>query len=590
MAYVEIHEITQTLGKVFNYGSNDKVKLVVEEKDDLKDALAYAEKDKQGEIVVYKTISTGINCTPATALDVSDFLMNSSKEKRGKKKIQTKSGEEVIGWHCTQTFEESPSELSQEKAHELGLKFAKEMFGDFPCVVSTHCNTGHIHNHIVFGAWNVHGKKHNNNNSKYAEMRRCSDKLCDEYGLSVMEKTREVKLLKWVDEKGKTHYYEPTERKDAIRDGEFANVGDYRNTKAYEAIEIFKKTNREVIQEDIDNLLPSVDTYEELLDCLRNVGYTVSDRKKNGEWLSHISFKAPMQDSATRDYKLGDGTFYTREILTAHIEKMVAERSSVTVAQEEKRGNIFLALDREEVDEEYRPNSTVERGGIERFIISDAKAKNQELRASYRDALRICREKSEAVMPDKRSQYLYDCITANLRTLQFVEQKNIRSFESLNHTVSILYSKRNEAREQLAKIKTVLERGNESLLVLEKYNQLKRDIEAHSGDTDYEAFEKSADIQVLRSYEAVLKQRSLIEPDKQEKFRALIKSYTKRFNDLAGALKQVNTQIAEYDDCVYTLNRIDQDSRNVYQKEVKDYYAIRDENRKEKGKRKGEDR
>ena len=41
-------------------------------------------------------------------------------------------------------------EVSPKKCHELGLQYAKELFGDdFQFIVATHLNTDNVHNHIV---------------------------------------------------------------------------------------------------------------------------------------------------------------------------------------------------------------------------------------------------------------------------------------------------------------------------------------------------------------------------------------------------------------------------------------------------------
>ena len=50
----------------------------------------------------------------------------------------------------------------------------------------------------------------------YNRIRSVSDRLCDEYGLSVLENTREQKLIKWEDKDGVTRYYEPTDRKNEL--------------------------------------------------------------------------------------------------------------------------------------------------------------------------------------------------------------------------------------------------------------------------------------------------------------------------------------------------------------------------------------
>ena len=59
---------------------------------------------------------------------------------------------------------------------------------------------------------------------------------------------------------------------------------------------------------------------------LRDIGYEIKDKKKNGEWREHISFKNPTASKATRDKTLSEDGFYNRENLTSYIEEMVEKR------------------------------------------------------------------------------------------------------------------------------------------------------------------------------------------------------------------------------------------------------------------------
>ena len=56
--------------------------------------------------------------------------------------------QDVQGFHLVQSF--AAGEVTPELAHQLGLEFAERLLGgEFQAVVSTHLNTGHIHNHLV---------------------------------------------------------------------------------------------------------------------------------------------------------------------------------------------------------------------------------------------------------------------------------------------------------------------------------------------------------------------------------------------------------------------------------------------------------
>ena len=61
----------------------------------------------------------------------------------------------------------------------------------FQVLVATHMNTDNLHNHFVINSVSyVDGKKYEQRRSQYAEFRAASDKLCREYGLSVVEQPK----------------------------------------------------------------------------------------------------------------------------------------------------------------------------------------------------------------------------------------------------------------------------------------------------------------------------------------------------------------------------------------------------------------
>lgn len=101
------------------------------------------------------------------------------------KKTYNKTGG-ILGFHAYQSFGEN--EVTPEIAHQIGVQLANEMWGNrFEVIVSTHQNTKHIHNHFVINSVSFKdGKKYYDNHINYARMRRLSDDLCAEYGLSVI--------------------------------------------------------------------------------------------------------------------------------------------------------------------------------------------------------------------------------------------------------------------------------------------------------------------------------------------------------------------------------------------------------------------
>ena len=97
----------------------------------------------------------------------------------------------VQGYHLVQSFAEG--EVTPELAHQIGVELADQLLGGrYQAVVTTHLNTRHIHNHIVWCAVALdNGRKyHSNAKSYYTEVRARSDALCRQYGLSVIETER----------------------------------------------------------------------------------------------------------------------------------------------------------------------------------------------------------------------------------------------------------------------------------------------------------------------------------------------------------------------------------------------------------------
>ena len=140
----------------------------------LEEAVDYALNRDKTESVCFKT---GLRCLCETAF---------SDMKENVQRWHKTSG--VQGYHLVQSFAEG--EVTPELAHQIGVELADQMLGGrYQTVVTTHLNTRHIHNHIVWCAVALdNGRKyHSNARSYYTEVRAKSDALCRQYGLSVIE-------------------------------------------------------------------------------------------------------------------------------------------------------------------------------------------------------------------------------------------------------------------------------------------------------------------------------------------------------------------------------------------------------------------
>lgn len=144
--------------------------------DDMKDffqVFSYATnptKTNEGEYV------TVINCLKEIALQ----QMILTKKQYGKE-------DKYIAWHGYQSFK--PTEITAEQCHKIGQKLAKKMWGDrYQIIVTTHLDKDHLHNHFCFNSVSyLDGGKYNYSKSEQKRLRDVSDRLCREYGLSVIE-------------------------------------------------------------------------------------------------------------------------------------------------------------------------------------------------------------------------------------------------------------------------------------------------------------------------------------------------------------------------------------------------------------------
>ena len=180
-----------------------------------------------------------------------------------------------LGRHLIQAF--SPGEVSPEEAHEIGMQLAKEILGGkYEFVLTTHVDKGHIHNHLIFNAFSFVDHKHYHSNKRsYHFIRRTSDRLCQEHGLSVIVPGQD---------KGKS-YIEHTA----------AKAGTSYKVRLKAAI---------------DRLIPISNDLEDLLSLLQREGYEI----KRGKY---ISCRASDQERFTRLKTLG--VDYTEEAIRSRI-------------------------------------------------------------------------------------------------------------------------------------------------------------------------------------------------------------------------------------------------------------------------------
>lgn len=145
--------------------------------------IAYACKDAKTNHEGQQLIS-GINCVPSLAFD--EFMTT--------KRLYNQDGGRMF-YHMVQSF--SPEEnITPEVAHEIACKLADAIPG-FEIVVATHCDADHVHSHFVINSVSFEtGKKYHSDPQSIQALWDASDKLCVQYGLSVItqRKKKEHKM------------------------------------------------------------------------------------------------------------------------------------------------------------------------------------------------------------------------------------------------------------------------------------------------------------------------------------------------------------------------------------------------------------
>lgn len=173
MAATSLWHIKGNLKDLLDYVKNPEKTVPDKAMQDFFDVFSYVrnpEKTDNGGYV------SAINCLKETALQ--QMILT-------KKQYQKADG--YIAWHGYQSFK--PDEVTPDECHEIGLKLAREMWGDkYQIIVATHLDKGHLHNHFCFNSVSfVDGQKYNYSKSEQKRLREVSDRLCREYGLSVIE-------------------------------------------------------------------------------------------------------------------------------------------------------------------------------------------------------------------------------------------------------------------------------------------------------------------------------------------------------------------------------------------------------------------
>jgi hypothetical protein len=233
-------------------------------------------------------------CDPLTV----DAEFAFSKSQYAKITGRNQGSHDVIAYHLRQAFK--PGEIDAETANEIGYKLALRLTkGKHAFVCCTHTDRHHLHNHIVFNSTSLDcTRKFRNFKYSYTAIRKISDLLCVEYGLSIVEHPK------------------------------LSNGRDYgkwlRGTKT--------KSGRQNLCEIIDSSIFVGLSITEFFERLKQAGCEIKAGKR-------ISIKPPQSKKFFRLDKLGEDYSYD-----AILERLSGKRNVATEIVPKNKPNLLIDI------------------------------------------------------------------------------------------------------------------------------------------------------------------------------------------------------------------------------------------------------
>lgn len=126
-------------------------------------------------------------CFQATCLNCDNNGADSLSEQFYAVRKMFDKDNKILTHHYVQSF--SPNEkITPELAHRIGVELAQKIAPGFQVIVSTHIDKDHIHNHFLINSVNIDtGMKWKADKATRKNMRKVSDTICKQYGLSTIK-------------------------------------------------------------------------------------------------------------------------------------------------------------------------------------------------------------------------------------------------------------------------------------------------------------------------------------------------------------------------------------------------------------------
>ncbi|MCL2619384.1 MAG: relaxase/mobilization nuclease domain-containing protein [Defluviitaleaceae bacterium] len=351
-------------------------------------------------------------CTPETAS--SQFLQTKAQYHNGGGR-HLPVDKDVLLYHLKQSFK--PGEISPEDANRIGyetaLKFTKN---NHAFVVGTHVDRGHIHNHIYFNAVQLDAdRKFHDFSFSAMALRKVSDYLCLENGLSIIEK--------------------PSQRSSSRE----------QTMQSYQVKKYAHLSNRDVLRANIDLALHKHQpkNLKEFLSVLKSdFGWSSKQRGKNIS-LSHNDFKQPVR---LTEKSLGEGYGLSNieaKIASQHHQTQPASSPSHDDAKIQVAHQVHQDVDTKQ--QSYQDDNTHQYQPQD-FLTQMQSIIHAQLDAGFknRDAI---------------------------NTLSYLNQQNIDTMDKLDGQLQAVQHKQDLVGDALVKVDKRIEEVNQLLVEIRNYNE-----------------------------------------------------------------------------------------------------------------------
>ena len=374
----------------------------------MRDVMDYAMNDAKTEKQCYVS---GWNVDPYAAREEMQITKHEFGKENG-----------ILAFHGYQSFK--PGEVTPEIAHEIGVKLSKELWPDYQVVIATHLDKEHIHSHFVVNSVSMDGYKFNATKDSYRQMRAASDRLCKEYGLSVI-----------------------TEHK-AYYPKHYAEWAAEQNGQP---------TWRNSIRTDMDAAVKASMTFQQFINAMKQKGYVLERRG------SFLRIKAPGMQRFVRLRSLGAGyseNDIQRRILQKRYPEIPKQKLYVPPKRVAVRGDFHL--------------SKITWKGLRAlyyFYVRKLRQARQQPRESIPDALRVDLRNMDAISEQAKflSRYSIDtgeqieALKAQLRQQLSDLQKEQKGLSNTKRRKDISPEQEQQFQQQAKRLNAMLRQVRKDL-------------------------------------------------------------------------------------------------------------------------------